>query len=279
MSAGLLRWISDEEPAITLICASSRRAYSRATSPIRTTGCIADLNVALPAQMLACGASAVSVDVESCTCEGARARERFEVWRELLSERVHEYREAPPKLRKAEIISITAPPVSRRALFGLGSNASLPVDLDATEHAQLLEALALLGIDVTKAEAVGAPKALHLSVNGCVACGVCVAGCPSGALALTTAREGGVQVSTLTHDRAKCVGAGGCARLCPEHAISEAEATWAQIERVELARVTTAKCRKCGSLFKDDGQELCPTCRHVTADPFGSWLPPGFERK
>ncbi|MDO5035315.1 MAG: 4Fe-4S dicluster domain-containing protein [Actinomycetaceae bacterium] len=282
VSAGLLRWVRDEEPDLTLICESADRAYSRSTVPLRVAGCVADSSIVLAPLLLACGASGLQVDVESCACGGeGRARARFEAWRGMLGDRIGEFSQKPPRFRAAEVVDAASAPVSRRALFGMSSDLSLPVDLDATEHVQLVSALEVLGIDAVAADGfAGAPRALNLSVDGCTACGVCVAACPNDAFSLTTSTVDGADVSVLAHDRGACTGSGECVRLCPEEAITVGDApSWAELGAVEVARVYTARCRKCRALFVDDGSELCLTCRRVASDPFGSWLPPGFERK
>ena len=75
MNASLLSWISDEEPAITLICASVTRTYSKSTTPLRVDGCIADTLLALAPQILACGARSLSVDVDAVSYTHLRAHE------------------------------------------------------------------------------------------------------------------------------------------------------------------------------------------------------------
>lgn len=282
MNASLLSWISDEEPAITLICASVTRTYSKSTTPLRVAACIADTPLALAPQILACGARSLSVDVDACECENReRARHRFETWQRLLGPRISQYQGKPPRFRPAQEVLATSAPVSRRALFGLSSDSSLPVNISGTESAQLSAALAALGIEPGVAdEFVGAPITPRLKIAGCTACGVCVSACPTQSLTLEKENEKGSATAVLLHDRTTCEGTGRCIELCPEHAIRRADAlSLAEMERVEVARVPTAKCRKCQSLFANDGEELCPTCRRVAQDPFGSWLPPGFERK
>lgn len=282
MNASLLRWISDEEPAITLICGSATRTYSKSTTPLRVEGCIADTPLSLAPQILACGAEALSVDVDACECANReRARERFEAWQRLLGPRISEYQGKPPRFRPAQEVLANSAPVSRRALLGLSSDSSLPVDISGNESAQLSAALASLGIEPEIAdEFAAAPGAPRLKVSGCTACGVCVSACPTHALALENVNEKGSTTAVLIHDRTICEGTARCIELCPEGAISRGDTlSLAEMKRVEVARVQTAKCRKCQSLFEDDGEDLCPTCRRVEQDPFGSWLPPGFERK
>ena len=282
MNASLLRWISDEEPAITLICGSATRTYSKSTTPLRVEGCIADTPLSLAPQILACGAEALSVDVDACECANReRARERFESWQRLLGPRIREYQGKPPRFRPAQEVLANSAPVSRRALFGLSSDSSLPVDISGNESAQLSAALVSLGIEPEIAdEFASPPSAPSLKISGCTACGVCVSACPTHALALENSNEKGSTTAVLIHDRTICEGTARCIELCPEGAISRGDTlSLAEMKRVEVARVQTTKCRKCQSLFEDDGEDLCPTCRRVEQDPFGSWLPPGFERK
>lgn len=309
----LLRWISDEELEITLVCGSSDRSYPRSATPVQLPGCIAEASFVLVPEILACGAEKVLIDVDSCSCEktdegdaGAGSdgesdavmgsagedqagmgntgvRKRFEAWRGLLGDTVAEFEGDEPRFRKAEVISAEDPPVSRRALFGLGAGSSLPIDPTLSDDARLLNALDVLDIPADRAnEFAPPPQAAPLVADGCIACGVCVAACPTGSLELQTINESAAEQTTLVHDRISCVSAGECIKLCPETALSLSQPlNWTDVAQGKVALTTfeTTKCKKCGATYPRDGQDLCPTCRRKADNPFGYWLPPGFERK
>ncbi|MDO5049551.1 MAG: 4Fe-4S dicluster domain-containing protein [Actinomycetaceae bacterium] len=340
-TARLLRWISDEEPEVTLLCASSNRTYPRSSTPVRLPGCISEADYALVPEMLACGAPKVLIDLESCNCRATEApvesdpsekpqqspvnqveasgsdaeqanggrpadegqpndatgmahenrqagslkdlaAQRTQSWRGLLGDKVLIFEGEEPRFRKAEVILAAAAPLSRRALFGLGSESNLPVDPSLSADERLLNALEVLGVAPERADKFApAPEAAALQANGCTACGVCVAACPTGSLTLTTTTASGHDVTVLEHNRTTCVGAGECIRLCPESALSLSNPlSWTEVAQGEVALTSlhTAKCKRCNATYPDDGEELCPTCRRKMQDPFGYWLPPGFER-
>lgn len=317
----LLRWIQDEEPEVVLTCASSTRKYPRSTTPVQVPGCIADIDFALVPEMLACGAPRVWIDVASCRCnasstlpeksgplpenfssnEGAAEQtesdglsptaeqpagetvaERLEAWQGLLRGAVLEFEKEEPRFRPAEVIAYREAPVSRRALFGLSSDTSLPVDPTAAPNARLINALEVLGVDLAKLdECAPAATSKILEADGCVACGVCVTACPTNSLKLETS-EGGRQMTRLVHDLQTCQAHGQCVDLCPYDALEFGDTPkWDQVVEgeVELAQFETQNCPKCGAIYPLDGAGLCPTCRRKDANPFGYWLPPGFERK
>lgn len=318
----LLRWISDEEPEVTLLCGSADRAYPRSSTPIQLPGCIADSSYVLVPEMLASGAEKVLIDVESCSCDdfdeddskadgqetepnapdaqaGSRGEgpsaadqqasrssllaQRFNSWRGLLGDRVSVFSAEEPRFRKAEVISAEDPPVSRRAIFGLGGGSSLAIDPTLSDDERLLNALEILGIPAERAdEFAPPPESAPLVANGCIACGVCVSACPTGSLELRTTSEASAERTTLVHDRHSCVASGECIKLCPESALSLAQPlSWTDVAQgaVALATLETGKCKKCGATYRLDGHDLCPTCRRKADNPFGYWLPPGFERK
>lgn len=130
-----------------------------------------------------------------------------------------------------------------------------------------------------------------LAAAGCTACGVCVRTCPEGALALGPlgAVEDGAESRTLLLSQAvaSCSDCGACTAICPAGALTRtgsrgwdelpADAGW-----TELARLTTAHCRRCRAEYapaEDDAAPgraagLCPVCADRRRSPFGSSLPP-----
>ncbi len=113
-----------------------------------------------------------------------------------------------------------------------------------------------------------------LRADGCTVCGVCVRACPQGAFELSD--EGGVGV--LRHRPEVCRGEQACVRLCPETALT-VSANLLSLDLldaalVELARVATISCARCGTRHPASDGPLCPPCTFRRANPFGSAPPP-----
>lgn len=229
--------------------------------------------------------------------------------------------EPPPRprgLRRAgPVLAATALPVPRRAVLAPWLLTQLPPRARA-ERDRLLDALTAIGVPEPSAAppderppappreassdevahddgpsrgfatagedhfASAPPPGVLLAATGCTACGVCVRGCPVGALALDD--EGGPRV--LTQDVSRCIDCGECLRLCPDGALDRARpVTWRDLRErrvVTLATVTgVVTCRRCRQPIPDGvGEEgLCPVCAYRRAHPFGSAVPPGSARR
>lgn len=224
-------------------------------------------------------------------------------------------RHGPTYLAPQDERESTAVTVSRRTLLGLGHSDRPVLDLDLDEAARGVQALRLLRAqgrarldrvrapegdtaasqrtDTTPALTVPAPVpagatpdaleaqpvdavGLRLSVDGCVACGVCVLACPHDALVLKEEES----TTVVRHHEDRCRADRACLRLCPALALTATAglslADLAEGPVHELARVHTAACRRCGARHPVGDGELCPTCSYRAAHPFGSTLPPGL---
>jgi len=191
---------------------------------------------------------------------------------------------------RRRVLDVTAPPLDRRGLLGLGARADpqgthRPPHHGETDddHARLLTSLRALGITPTT-PAQELPPALRLTVQGCTACGVCVKSCPSEALQLLV----GDTLSVLSHHGDSCTGQQQCVLNCPVDAISvEGPLDWETVlhnPKRELAVVRTERCSRCSAPSPADrrlaaGNHLCEVCRHRADNPFGYQLPPGFVRR
>lgn len=184
-------------------------------------------------------------------------------------------------LRAAEYLDATQVPVSRRALIGLGTlgHGEIVVDPNAPTMIRLAQAHQVLGAEPDTGIELDAPR---LVASGCQACGVCTQLCPSSALELTVVDS----VANLTQNVAACTGEQSCVASCPYGALTGSGqlqlADLVDGEVRELTSFPVSQCRRCGADFPQGEGEggkaktLCPTCERTTADPFSSWLPPGF---
>ncbi len=94
---------------------------------------------------------------------------------------------------------------------------------------------------------------------------VCVAVCPTGALAADT----GATAASVVFESVRCIACGACARHCPEHAISlqpEGRPRPGDSERSVLSRHPLRACEGCGRRFAEPGTAtLCLSCRKTRA--------------
>lgn len=114
-----------------------------------------------------------------------------------------------------------------------------------------------------------------LTTEGCVACGVCVQACPTGALQMHIV--GGI--SELFQDGDLCRGQRKCVELCP-HDVLKATGTADAAQVAEapvttLAQVDVVVCPKCQAPHPASEGSLCKLCAFRQRSPFGSVLPPG----
>lgn len=268
----LYRWARDTNPDVVLVCADAPDArFPRDLSPVVLPGCAGE-DASLAQALLACGAERVRVF--ACRQEHP---ERCAMGAELMA--------APRRrvFREAEYLDATSVPVSRRSLIGLGalSDGGLPVDAAAPAMARLAQAHRQLGTQPDASVELAAPR---LVATGCQACGVCTKLCPSNALDLRVAGS----VATLSQNLEACTGEMSCVSNCPYEALG-AEGSLSLADAVaaaqrEITSFAVDQCARCGADFPsgvgEDGAEkrLCPTCERKTANPFSSWLPPGFTR-
>ncbi|TYT20651.1 hypothetical protein FYJ86_07980 [Corynebacterium urealyticum] len=266
----LYRWARDMNPDVVLVCAEAQLPrFPRNHSPVLLPGCAGE-DPSLAAALLACGAKRVRV----LPCREAHP-ERCAAGAELV--------ETPQArvLRAAEYLDATQVPVSRRALIGLGAlgDGEIVVDPNAPTMIRLAQAHQVLGTQPDTSIELDAPR---LIASGCQACGVCTQMCRSSALELTVVDS----VASLTQNLAACTGENTCVASCPYGALSSSGqlqlADLVDGDVRELTSFPVSQCRRCGADFPagegEDGtaKTLCPTCERTTADPFSSWLPPGF---
>ncbi|WP_413450739.1 4Fe-4S dicluster domain-containing protein [Georgenia phoenicis] len=277
----LLRWLAahDCPERVLLACADAELPrVARGTVVVRLEGCVRDVGVGLPAQLLASGVGAV--EVLPCPDAPDAAAAHVAAWSAVLPDGVTPF-VAPRRGRsRPEVLVLGRIPLPRRTLLGLGLRDTTPLDLELDDAARTLAALRLLEESgrarPREAPAVEHPAATRLLVDGCTACGVCVRACPHDALVLEHA-DG---TSTLTHLREQCRSEHECVRLCPVDAYSAAGplplAELLEEPVVTLARLTTAACERCGAKHPADEGALCPTCRYRGSNAFGSALPPAL---
>lgn len=281
----LLRWLAahDTPECVLLACADAPvPRVGRRTVVVRLEGCVRDVGIGLPAQLLASGVAAV--EVLPCPAAPDAAAEQVASWGDVLPGGVRPF--TPPRRGRSrpEILSLGHVPLPRRTLLGLGLRDTTALDLDLDDAGRTLAALRLLeesgrarprdaGGPADERTAAAAAAA-RLLVDGCTACGVCVRACPHDALVLDHS-DG---VSTLTHLREQCRSELDCVRLCPADAFSS-PGPLALAELLEepvavLAQLTTAACERCGAAHPAGEGGLCPTCRYREGNAFGSALPP-----
>ena len=305
-SLALLRWLLavDLPECAVLACDHAELPpVPQDAVGVRVVGCLADVSLALPAQLLACGIG--SLEVVACPEHPEAVARRVAVWQSTLIE------VAPASSttstislrRGGPVFDLASPMLPRRFVFGLLRARDLPFDLSLDEEARGLVALRLLAsqgrVQWASSQAAEEPRspqdgaagatsatqsgpddrvAVSLRAQGCTACGVCVRACPHQALELT-ALDG---TSVLRHLVDACRADQACVRLCPESALSTTGNLsllhLAERRAVELARVPTRACPRCGANHPAVGGDLCAACRFRSANPFGSAVPPGAGR-
>lgn len=281
----LLRWLAahDCPERVLLVCADAEPPrVARGTVVVRLEGCLRDVGVGLPAQLLASGVG--TVEVLPCPADPDAAAAQVAGWSAVLPDGVTPF--VPPRRGRSrpEVLLLGRIPLPRRTLLGLGLRDTTPLDLELDDAARTLAALRLLEESgrarpretPTAEHPVAAGAATRLLVDGCTACGVCVRACPHDALVL----EHTDGTSTLTHLREQCRSELECVRLCPVDAYSAAGplplAELLEDPVVTLAQLSTAACERCGARHPADEGALCGTCRYRESNAFGSALPPAL---
>ena len=309
----LLRLLAVHDPWEEVLIACCHGALPdppRGTLIVVLEGCFDSASIALPAQLLAVGVHRVRVRL--CDADTARSRAVLASWQQVLPEidawqpptaRPRRWRwHRPP--RADQILRLGSIPLPRRALLGVGllggGPPRGPLNLSLDEQTRTIDALRLLAdqgrarlvpatapelpSQPTSAPAASAPAApavppeegtaARLSVDGCVACGVCVQACPNGALVL----DHGGPASVLRHLRQNCHDEGACVRLCPVGALSSTGTLpiteVASQPENDLARIETGRCERCGVRHPASEGRLCRTCRYRREHAFGSSVPP-----
>lgn len=274
----LLRWLDTVEPPEAAVVACGHGApprVPRGTIGVRWGGCVADADVGLPSQLLACGIGRV----EFVACGERAVAERVREWGSVLDGvALAPGGPRPRGPRRGPVFDLRTRTVRRRGALGLGAPRRHPVDPALPERDRTLIALRTLageGRAHLPDGGSGPAAATLLRASGCTACGVCVRACPHGALDLVVDGRG----ATLRHVRDYCLLELECVRLCPMGALSaDGGLTLLDIARrgtVEVATVATGRCRRCGAQHPAAEGDLCPACAFRAAHPFGSRMPPG----
>lgn len=306
--------LAPDPVSVRLVCADGpgRLPAARDVLAVRLPGCVRDLPVSAYLELALAGAVAVRLVVGTC-CQGSDEPPALADARALLAAhgRPAVLAGVLPRrrgLRRGRPVPAAAMlPLPRRALFAPMALTRLPYRPD-TERERLLDALETLGepvptlpapvapgahdepvaagpsdADAADAAAAGEPalssappSGALFEATGCIACAVCVKGCPTGALAI----DGDPPVLTLTQDASRCTDCGECVRLCPEDALRRVRPlTWQDLRERTLRPLATAQtvaCARCGQAVAvaraDHG--LCPVCAYRRRNPFGSTLPP-----
>lgn len=283
----VLAWVRRTEPAaLELACAEhpDPSRTGRASDVVRLTGCLSELPLHVPLEMLALGARTVVLRLDGCT--GAAATREHLAPLETLAPVLHprgvRLATTPTGQRRRPVHDAAHMPLPRRALLLLSDDDGAPLpDPLLPSHERLRDALAGLtgrpqasSADLTDLAGPG----LDLVATGCEARGVCVRTCPEEALSLITS-DG---TSTLTLDPSRCTGCGVCVAACDPQALTPVgRHPWSALlgspGRI-LARVPTRTCRRCGAPFttsrEETSSELCAVCAFRSATPFGSSVPP-----
>lgn len=257
----------------------------RGWRPVRAPGCVADLPLHVPLELLALGVAGVGVRRDGCGSPKA-LDEWLSSCATLFAMAGRSLAEPPAGRRRREVlVAAGMPTVERRSLFGLGRREPRPArawtpDVGATGHQRLRAALRQLDAIGHEAGAANGPGWLIVA-DGCRASGQCVTACPNDALSLEhVTGHDGVQRSTLRFDASLCDACGRCVEFCDAKALVPAgRATLNDLVLAvpqTIATVGTRVCERCRASFAPVSKDgaLCLTCAARRANPFGSALPP-----
>lgn len=304
VSRNLLTWLAsvDEWPeAVVLGCEHTEPfTVERTQVGLRIPGCLAQAELALPAQLLACGVARVLL--ADCADDPAAVDRQRQAWHQLLPEVSSTPASTPKRFRRTgAVFELARPAFSRRSALGLQAPRTLPLDADLDDQFRTVQALRLLRdqgrtraaatlaagsaaaepTEITNLDQPTVPTdtteasvAVELRASGCTACGVCVRACAHDALSLIHT-DGHTR---LSHDTDLCRSDQACVRLCPESALSVvgglSVTELAERGVQELAVVPTRICPRCGDRHSDVRNELCAPCTFRSQNAFGSSLPP-----
>ncbi|GAB2884347.1 4Fe-4S dicluster domain-containing protein [Nocardioides pacificus] len=301
--APLLRWLwlHPEPVDLHLVCPGWERSLpvGRHAVVVRTETCARGLPVSGYLELVLAGAAAVTLHPATCGCTGSDAESLHDAAGVLraagrtatLSEDSDPV-PAPSSPRRRRLALRSPPlgvaelPMPRRALLttaGVRSRVAAAAR-PASERDRLREALAELELPAWAAAELGLasepPTSAVLTVEGCTACGVCVRGCPTGALSLSRLLgEDGASTRVLRQDVFACTGCDRCVELCPEDAMTRTGLHgWDALLNgavPQLARCATRRCGRCRGAFVPTGDgDLCPVCAYRRERPFGTTSAP-----
>lgn len=305
--APLLRWLwlHPEPVDLHLVCPGWERPLpvGRHAVVVRTQTCARGLPVSGYLELVLAGAGALTLHPAACECVGPdigpnaeslhdAARVLRAAGRTVLLSEDAQAAPAPSLPRRERRALRSSPlgvaelPMPRRALLttaGVRSRVAAAAR-PASERDRLRAALAELELPAWAAAGLGLasepPASAVLTVEGCTACGVCVRGCPSGALTLSQLLgEDGASTRVLRQDVFACTGCDRCAELCPADAMTRTGLHgWDALLNgavPQLARCSTRRCGRCRGAFVPTGDgDLCPVCAYRRERPFGTTSAP-----
>lgn len=303
----LRRWLHGAGAVHLVICCVEHpepEAWSQAVfvpgsahAVVQLSTCVASLNPAVLLELVAGGASGITVVFDGCV-EPAGTERVVVRTGEFLSaldrlESVDRVLALPPERKSGSawpILSESRAPVSRRALLGRADGLELVEPSDHTTE-RLVEALRELSDGSgsgTELDAI--PTAVpRFTASRCAGSGACARTCPVDALTLTRTvlaeanqdRDAIAQFE-LTFDPAKCTDCGQCQEVCPESAIERSgDYLWSSLlaeRQIRLRAGLIRRCARCGAGHSRSG-DLCAVCSYRSSDPFGSTMPPGWPHQ
>ncbi len=307
----LRHWLRAADRTHLVICCSEHRDPVRWSGAIARPGvqlavirlatCLAQANPAVLLELVAGGASGITVALDGCASREeaasvvARASEfltalRPDAARNTGGPAIEGATVLPPRRRHGAvwpILDINTVPMSRRALLGRpdGPDLAEPGENPTRRLLSVLRELAGGQDPGTALDGIptGVPR---LTATSCAGSGVCARSCPARALVVTSTvlaeatdqREAMAQFQ-LAFAPALCTGCGQCLQVCPESALGRSgEHVWSELlagEPVSLRVGLIRRCARCGGPHGRLG-ELCAVCAYRAAHPFGSTMPPGW---
>jgi ferredoxin len=275
-----------------VVAATHGRGSPHAVVQLAT--CISQVSLAVLLELVAGGASGITVALDRCVnpCGAEALVAQAAIFLSALSrpETTEVAKRLPPDHKPGApwpILSESAVPVSRRALFGRPDGLDL---VEPSEHptkrlAAVLRELAVGAACATELDGIptGVPR---LTASRCAGSGVCARSCPVDALTLTRteladARPGQDAMAQfqLVFDPGRCTDCGQCLEVCPESALQRSgEYPWSSLiagEQVALRAGLIRRCARCGMSNGRSG-DLCAVCAYRSSNPFGSRMPPGL---
>lgn len=260
---------------------------------IQLATCIAEVSPAVLLELVAGGASGITVALDGCArpSDAQDVVARAGAFLSALGrpEDIVTASVVPPHQKHGRawlILGQSDIPVSRRTLFGRtdGLDLAEPSEHPAKRMVAVLGELAEEDGARTQLDAIptGIPT---LTASGCAGTGVCARTCPVDALTLTRTvlaeanpERGPIAQFQLTFDPVRCTNCGKCLQVCPESALQRsAEQLWSSLlaqERVDLRAGLIRRCARCG-VGRGRSGDLCDICAYRAANPFGSTMPPG----
>jgi ferredoxin len=289
-------------PHLVICCVEHRDpgAWSRAVARpgsahavIQLATCAADVPPAVLLELVAAGASGITVALDGCADpDGAqsvmaqaglflsalRRPQSIEGALDLAPE--HKHGGSWP------ILGVNDVPMSRRALLGRPDGLALAEPSRHPTERLVAVLRELAGGQASWTELDGIPTGTpRLTAAGCAGSGACARTCPVNALTLTRTvlaeanpdRDAIAQFHLMLA-AGRCTDCGQCLQACPESALERSgQYLWSSLlagEPVSLKGGLTRRCLRCGGGHGGPG-ELCAVCAFRTANPFGSAMPPG----